>query len=75
VLGYNALQIQFAHLLEECLVRRFARRFLGARIPRLRSGFRQRARTPAVRLNLGEGKSEALLRTPSVPDLALSTPI
>jgi hypothetical protein len=50
------LQIQSAH---------FARRlpgaavrapvFWGARIPRLRLGFRQRARTPAVRLNLGEG--------------------
>src|SRR5947209_2810090 len=61
---------------------------LGALIPRLRSGFRQRARTPAGRLNLGlvpqvrapvlganlgEGKSEALRRAPSVPDLALSS--
>lgn len=33
------------------------------------------ARTPAVGLNLGAGKSEALFRAPSVPDLALSTPI
>src|SRR5205823_14656911 len=31
--------------------------FWGARIPRLRSGFRQRAQTPAGRLNLGEGIS------------------
>src|SRR5439155_19532991 len=35
--------------------------------------FRQRDRTPAGHLNLGEGKSQALLRAPSVPGLALST--
>jgi len=32
-------------------------------------------RAPVLGADQGEGKSEALLRTPSVPDLALSTPI
>src|SRR5260370_5073752 len=32
-------------------------------------------RAPVLGANLGEGKSEALLRAPSVPGLALSTPI
>jgi hypothetical protein len=71
----HALQIQFAHCARRVPGAAVRAPVLGARIPRLRSGFRQRARTPAVRLNLGERESEELFCAPSVPGLALSTPI